>query len=64
MTNQKVRYASDIVSKPSAKSAECGVGSEFRIFYDYIETPGGGIIIFQGMQDQNAPAMSFLASRR
>jgi phage terminase large subunit len=32
------------------KIQEFGVGSEFRVLYDRIETPGGGLIIFQGMQ--------------
>ena len=31
-----------------------GVGSAFRVFKDRIETPGGGLIIFTGMQDHTA----------
>ena len=37
-----------------------GVGSEFRVFFDKIETPGGGLIIFLGMQDQNAELIKSL----
>src|SRR6187200_3152078 len=36
------------------KIQEFGVGSAFRILYDRIETPGGGLIIFQGMVDATA----------
>src|SRR6185436_19874367 len=39
---------------------EFGVGSQFRILYDRIETPGGGLIIFQGMVDATAKASSLL----
>jgi phage terminase large subunit len=42
------------------KIQEFGVGSEFRVLYDRIETPGGGLIIFQGMQDQNAESIKSL----
>ena len=31
-----------------------GVASQFRVLFDRIETRGGGLIIFQGMQGQNA----------
>jgi phage terminase large subunit len=44
------------------KIQEFGVGSEFRVLYDRIETPGGGLIIFQGMQDQNAESIKSLES--
>jgi phage terminase large subunit len=37
-----------------------GVGSEFRVLFDRIETPGGGLIIFLGMQDQNAESIKSL----
>ncbi len=37
-----------------------GVGSQFRIFNDKIETPGDGIIIFQGMQDHTAESIKSL----
>jgi phage terminase large subunit len=36
------------------KIQEFGVGSEFRVLYDRIETPGGGLTIFQGMQGAGA----------
>jgi phage terminase large subunit len=36
------------------KIAALGVGDKFRIFNDKIETPGGGLIIFQGMKDHSA----------
>jgi phage terminase large subunit len=35
-------------------------GSEFNVLHDRIETPGGGLIIFQGMQDQNAESIKSL----
>jgi phage terminase large subunit len=31
-----------------------GVGPKFRVYDDKIETPGDGVIIFQGMQDHTA----------
>jgi phage terminase large subunit len=37
-----------------------GVGHEFRVLYDRIETPGGGLIIFQGMADQTAESIKSL----
>jgi phage terminase large subunit len=43
-----------------AKIQEFGVGSQFRVLYDRIEAPGGGLIIFQGMQDQNAESIKSL----
>ena len=42
------------------KIQELGVGSEFRVLFDRIETPGGGLIIFLGMQDQNAESIKSL----
>jgi phage terminase large subunit len=33
-----------------SKIASLGVGSEFKIFRDKIETPGGGVIIFHARQ--------------
>ena len=36
-----------------AKIAELGVGSLFKVFEREIETPGDGVIIFVGMQDQH-----------
>jgi phage terminase large subunit len=32
----------------------------FRILNDKIETPGGGLIIFQGMQDHTAKSIKSL----
>lgn len=43
---------------------EMGVGSEFRVFQDKIETPGDGIIIFQGMQDHTAESIKSLEGFR
>jgi phage terminase large subunit len=37
-----------------------GVGGIFRCLYDRIETPGGGIILFQGMADHNAESVKSL----
>ena len=34
-----------------SKIASLGVGSGFKLFNDKIETPGDGLIIFRGMQD-------------
>jgi phage terminase large subunit len=42
------------------KIASLGVGAEFRVFHDKIQTPGDGLIIFQGMQDQNAESTKSL----
>ena len=42
------------------KIQEFGVGSQFRILYDRIETPGGGLIIFQGMVDATAESIKSL----
>ena len=41
-----------------------GVGSEFRVFTDKIETPGDGVIIFQGMQDHTAESIKSLEGFR
>ena len=37
-----------------------GVGERFRVLDDRIETPGGGVITFQGMQDHNAETIKSL----
>ena len=37
-----------------------GLGGNFRILNEHIETPGGGIIIFQGMQDHTAESIKSL----
>src|SRR5262245_65333449 len=34
-----------------AKIASLGLGTQFKIFSDKIETPGDGLIIFRGLQD-------------
>ncbi len=47
-----------------AKIREMGVGSEFRVFHDKIETPGDGVIIFQGMQDHTAESIKSLEGFR
>src|SRR5262249_42920757 len=44
------------------KIQEMGVGSQFRVLYDRIETPGGGLIIFQGMTDCTAESIKSLES--
>lgn len=43
-----------------SKIQSLGVGSQFKIFNDKIETPGDGIIIFQGMQDHTAESIKSL----
>jgi phage terminase large subunit len=48
-----------------AKIAALNVGHEFRIWHDRIETPGDGVIVFQGMQDHTAESVkSFEGFRR
>jgi len=47
-----------------AKIQELKVGSEFRVFTDKIQTPGDGIIIFQGMQDHTAESIKSLEGFR
>lgn len=42
------------------KIQELGVGSQFKVFHDKIETPGDGLIIFQGMQDHTAESIKSL----
>jgi Phage terminase large subunit len=39
---------------------QLGVGHMFRVKFESIETPGGGLIIFNGMQDQNAESIKSL----
>jgi phage terminase large subunit len=46
------------------KIESLGVGSQFRIFNDKIETPGDGLIIFQGMQDHTAESIKSLEGFR
>ena len=47
-----------------SKIAALGVGSHFRIYRDRIETPGDGLIIFQGMQDHTAESIKSLEGFR
>jgi phage terminase large subunit len=42
------------------KAFGLGEAQGFRIFHDVIEAPGDGLIIFQGMQDQNAESIKSL----
>lgn len=41
-----------------------GVGGEFKVFNEKIETPGDGLIIFQGMQDHTAESIKSLEGYR
>ncbi len=43
-----------------SKIASMGVGDQFKVFNDKIETPGDGVIIFQGMQDHTAESIKSL----
>jgi phage terminase large subunit len=43
-----------------SKITALGVGSSFRVLNDRIETPGGGPIVSQGMQDANAESIKSL----
>jgi len=43
-----------------SKIRSMGAAGEFRVFYDRIETPGDGVIIFQGMQDHTAESIKSL----
>lgn len=42
------------------KIKQMGVGNQFRILEDRIETPGGGVVIFQGMQNHTAESIKSL----
>lgn len=46
------------------KIQELGVGRQFKVFNDKIETPGDGLIIFQGMQDHTAESIKSLEGFR
>ncbi|KKK83314.1 hypothetical protein LCGC14_2794610, partial [marine sediment metagenome] len=37
-----------------------GVGSWFKVLHDRIETPGGGVILFQGMQEHSKESIKSL----
>jgi phage terminase large subunit len=43
-----------------SKIAALGVGEQFRVYDDKIQTPGDGIIIFQGMKDHTAESIKSL----
>lgn len=47
-----------------SKIQTLGVGNEFRVFNEKIETPGDGIIVFQGMQDHTAESIKSLEGFR
>src|SRR5216683_934866 len=42
------------------KIKSMGVSAQFRILHTHIETPGGGIITFQGMQNHTAESVKSL----
>ncbi len=42
------------------KIKEYGLEGHFKILYDQIRTPGGGLIIFQGLQDHTAESIKSL----
>lgn len=46
------------------KIQSLGVGQGFKVFNDKIQTPGDGIIIFQGMQDHTAESIKSLEGFR
>lgn len=46
------------------KIQSLGVGREFKVLNDRIETPGDGVIIFQGMQDHTAESIKSLEGFR
>jgi len=46
------------------KIESLGVGSRFKVWNDKIETPGDGLIIFQGMQDHTAESIKSLEGYR
>lgn len=43
-----------------SKISGLGVGNEFKIWHDRIETPGDGVIIFQGMSNHTAESIKSL----
>ena len=42
------------------KISKLGVGARFNLLHDQIGTPGGGVILFQGMQDHTAESIKSL----
>jgi phage terminase large subunit len=47
-----------------SKIASLGVGSEFKLYSDKIETPGDGLVIFRGLQDHTAESIKSLEGFR
>jgi phage terminase large subunit len=47
-----------------SKIAVLGLGHQFKLFSDKIETPGDGLIIFRGMQDHTADSIKSLEGFR
>ena len=47
-----------------SKIASLGIGSGFKLYSDKIETPGGGVVIFRGMQDHTADSIKSLEGFR
>jgi phage terminase large subunit len=47
-----------------SKIAGLGLGHQFKIFSDKIETPGDGLVIFRGMQDHTADSIKSLEGFR
>jgi phage terminase large subunit len=47
-----------------SKIAALGLGHQFKVYSDKIETPGDGIIIFRGMQDHTADSIKSLEGFR
>ncbi len=47
-----------------SKIASLGLGHQFRVYSDKIETPGDGLIIFRGMQDHTADSIKSLEGFR
>src|SRR4051812_20485517 len=46
------------------KIASLGLGHQFKLYSDRIETPGGGMIIFRGMQDHTSESIKSLEGFR
>lgn len=42
------------------KIQSLGVGDQFEVLNDHIKTPGGGVVIFEGMQDHTAESIKSL----
>jgi phage terminase large subunit len=47
-----------------SKITALGLGHRFKLFSDKIATPGGGLIIFRGMQDHTADSIKSLEGFR